>query len=166
MKLSNGVETGIHCTAVLAGLKGDATLPALALAEYYGVSPTYLLKHLGRLTEAGILESVPGPSGGYRLARLVDDISLLDVVLAIEGPEPAFRCNEIRQCGADPLPADAYPAPCAIKVAMLKAEKAYRAALSETRLTDILDAHGASSDPRVLARGKRFVETRQRPQEG
>ena len=97
MKLSNGVETGIHCTAVLAGLKGDATLPALALAEYYGVSPTYLLKHLGRLTEAGILESVPGPSGGYRLARSADEISLAAIIAAIEGPVRLTLCSEDRE---------------------------------------------------------------------
>jgi DNA-binding IscR family transcriptional regulator len=69
MKLGEGVEAAIHCAAMLAGVEGDATLPASAMAEAFGLSPSYLLKHLNALTAADILESVPGPSGGYRLAR-------------------------------------------------------------------------------------------------
>ena len=71
-----------------------------------------------------------GPLGGYRLARGPERITLLDIVLAVEGPEPAYRCAEIRRGGPDPLPASAYVKPCGINVAMLKAEKAYRAALA------------------------------------
>ena len=99
MKLGEGVEAAIHCAATLAGLEGAATLPGSALAEQFGLSASYLLKHLQALTAAGILESVPGPAGGYRLARAPERISLLDVVLAVEGALPAFRCGEIRRNG-------------------------------------------------------------------
>ena len=44
---------------------GDAT----RLAEYHGVPAPYLAKHLQALSRAGIVESSPGPRGGYRLAR-------------------------------------------------------------------------------------------------
>ena len=81
MKMSDGVEWGIHCAAVLARLDDGATLPGKALAEFHGVSESYLLKHLKSLTAAGILESVPGPHGGYRLGREPKKISLLDIVL-------------------------------------------------------------------------------------
>ena len=52
-------------------------MPASALAEYHGLSPSYLLKHLKTLAAAGILESVSGPHGGYRLALSADAITLL-----------------------------------------------------------------------------------------
>src|SRR4051812_43999481 len=104
MKLGDGVEQAIHCVAMLAGLPPQRVLAAAALAEFHGVSPSYLLKHLQALSSAGIVAAVPGPAGGYRLARTPSQISLLDIVVAVEGAEPAFRCAEIRQRGPAPLP--------------------------------------------------------------
>ena len=46
MKLSEGVEAAIHSTAMLAAIEHGATMPASALAEAFGLSPSYLLKHL------------------------------------------------------------------------------------------------------------------------
>lgn len=164
MKLSEGVEAAIHCAATLAGLEGGSTLPGAALAEQFGLSQSYLLKHLQALTAAGILESVPGPAGGYRLARAPERISLLDIVLAVEGPQPAFRCGEIRRNGPVTLPANAYVKPCGINAAMLRAEKAYRAALADEKLSDIVRDFMTDADPRSVAAACAFVERRQRPQ--
>ena len=162
MKLGDGVEAAIHCCAVLASLDDGATMPGAALAEAHGLSPSYLLKHLNALTGGHILESLAGPLGGYRLAREPERITLLDVVLAVEGPQPAYRCAEIRRGGPDPLPASAYVKPCGINVAMLKAEKAYRAALAEVRLSDIVADFVEEADPRSIARSCAFVERYQR----
>jgi Rrf2 family protein len=164
MKLSEGVEAAIHCAATLAGVEGDATMPGSALAMQFGLSPSYLLKHLNALTAAGVLESVPGPAGGYRLARAAERISLLDIVLAVEGPQPAFRCGEIRQGGPVKLDASAYVKPCGINAAMLRAEKAYRAALASEKLSDIVAQFMVEADPRSVAAGCAFVERHQRPQ--
>ncbi len=103
MKLGDGVEQAIHSVGMLAGLSEGGVLSAAALAEFHGVSTSYLLKHLQLLSGAGIVSTVPGPKGGYRLARTTDKITLLDIVLAVEGPQPAFRCAEIRQRGPNPL---------------------------------------------------------------
>ena len=164
MRLSEGVEAAIHCAAVLAQLEKGRTLPASALAELHGLSQSYLLKHLQALAAAKVFECVPGPYGGYRLARAPERISLLDIVLAIEGPEPAFRCAEIRQRGPGALEPAAYVKPCGIKVAMLRAEKAWRAALAETKLSDIVEGYQAEADPRAIAFNCAFVARRQRPQ--
>mgnify|MGYP001256731179 FL=1 len=164
MKLSDGVEAAIHCAAVLAQLNGEATLPGSALAELHGLSPSYLLKHLQALTAAKILESIPGPNGGYRLAKAPERISLLDIVLAVEGHQPAFRCGEIRQRGPGALEAEAYVKPCGIKVAMLKAERAWRAVLAETKLSQIVSGYEADADPRAVAFNCAFIARHQRPQ--
>ena len=66
-----------HCATVLSRLPDGATLPGKALAEFHGVSESYLLKRLKALTAARLLESLPGPHGGYRLAREPENISLL-----------------------------------------------------------------------------------------
>jgi len=164
MKLSEGVEAAIHCAATLASVEGGATVPGSALAGQFGLSPSYLLKHLNALTAAGILESVPGPAGGYRLARAAERISLLDIVLAVEGPQPAFRCGEIRQGGPVKLPASAYVKPCGINAAMLRAEKAYRAVLANEKLSEVVAQFMAEADPRSVAASCAFVERYQRPQ--
>lgn len=164
MKLSDGVEAAIHCAAMLAGVEDGATLPAAALAEAHGVSPSYLAKHLNVLATAGVLESLPGPSGGYRLARAPERISLLDIVLAVEGAAPAFRCAEIRQRGPAKLDKSAYVEPCGIKAAMLRAERAYRAALAAEKLSDIVADFRERADPRAVAASCAFAARFQRPQ--
>lgn len=162
MKLGDGVEQAIHSVTVLAGLTPGGVLAASALAEFHGVGASYLLKHLQALSGAGILETVPGPKGGYRLAKTPQEISLLDIVLAVEGREPAFRCAEIRQRG--PNPASVKPVrPCEINVAMLRAERAYRAELQRTSIADILgDVAEHDTDGAIAARGCAFLELYER----
>ncbi|MBG0507883.1 Rrf2 family transcriptional regulator [Agrobacterium leguminum] len=162
MKLGDGVEQAIHSVGMLAGLSEGGVLSAAALAEFHGVSTSYLLKHLQSLSNAGIVATVPGPKGGYRLARATDRITLLDIVLAVEGPQPAFRCAEIRQRGPNPLPGRYFTKPCGINAAMLKAEKAYRAELAKTTIADILDDLAANDDGGIAARGCAFLELNER----
>ena len=75
MKLSDGVEWGVHVCSLLAVLPPDSALPAARLAEYHGVPSAYLAKHLQALARAGVLETVKGPRGGYRLARPATEIT-------------------------------------------------------------------------------------------
>jgi len=135
MKMSAGVEWAIHCCVVLSQAEGP--VPAQRLAEFHGVSRTYLAKHLQQLSRAGLVVSTEGRVGGYTLTRAASGISVLDVVLAIEGGEPAFRCTEIRQNG--PLPAG--PAqckrPCGVARAMYAAEDAWRASLAGVSIADL-----------------------------
>lgn len=162
MKLGDGVEQAIHSVGMLAGLSEGGVLSAAALAEFHGVSTSYLLKHLQSLSSAGIVATVPGPKGGYRLARAADRITLLDIVLAVEGSQPAFRCAEIRQRGPNPLPGRYFTKPCGINAAMLKAEKAYRAELAKTSIADILGDLAANDDGSIAARGCAFLELNER----
>ncbi len=162
MKLSEGVEQAIHCAAFLAGLSEDGVLSAAALAELHGVSTSYLLKHLQAMSGTGIVATTPGPKGGYRLAKAPKDISVLDIVLAVEGPAPAFRCAEIRQRGPNPLPARYFTKPCQINAAMLRAEKAYRAELAKVSVADLLADVGADDDGGIAARGCAFLELHER----
>ena len=162
MKLGDGVEQAIHCVLLLSGLDIDAALPASALAEYHGVSTSYLLKHLQALAGAGLLLSIPGPKGGYRLAREPKYIALLDIVLAIEGPEPAFRCAEIRQRGPSPIAERFHRAPCGVNAAMLRAEKAYRAELAKVSIADLAVDPRSALGAAIYERACGFLELNQR----
>lgn len=136
VKFSEGIEWAIHCVAVLASVPTGGTLSNAALAEFHGVSESYLVKHLKKLVKVGVLESVPGPRGGFRLGRSADRITLYDIVEAIEGKEPMFQCEEIR--GRFPGCPHHTPAkPCEIHAAMLKAELEWRKSLQGVTIQDI-----------------------------
>jgi Rrf2 family protein len=137
MKLSDGVEWGVHACVLLAVLPPDSALPAARLAEYHGVPSAYLAKHLQALAGAGVLETVKGPRGGYRLARPAPEITVLDVVEAIDGDEPAFRCTEIRRRGPTAMPAKEYPLPCGINRVFTRADEAWRTELAATTIADL-----------------------------
>lgn len=162
MKLSDGVEQAIHCMLMLSGLQADGAMPAAAMAEYHGVSTSYLLKHLQVLAGAGLLTSVPGPRGGYRLGRSADKISLLDVVLAIEGTGPAFRCTEIRQRGPEPLASKFFAKPCAVTAAMLRAERAYRDELRKVTIAELAHNPGTELGDAIAGRSCAFLEQHER----
>lgn len=164
MKLSDGVEQAIHCVLFVSGLSTTGVLSAQALAEFHGVSPSYLLKHLQALAGAGILQSVPGPKGGYRLGRAPQDITLLDIVLAVEGAEPAFRCAEIRQRGPSPVARHFFAAPCAINAAMLKAERVYREELRKITVAGLGKSSNSPLGRAINARSCAFFEQHERTQ--
>lgn len=158
MRLSQGVEWTLHCCTVLAGLPPGRTLPAARLAELHDVPPAYLAKHLQALSSAGIVESVSGPKGGYRLAKPAEDITVLDVVLAVEGEHAAFVCTEIRQCGPGACAPSAYPKPCGIARVMWDAEDAWRASLQEHTIVELLASALRNSPPSQLAAGAAFIQ--------
>lgn len=158
MRMNEGVEWAAHVCVLLHWLhEEDRTpVPAARLAEAYDLPPSYLVKQTQALTRAGITESVPGKHGGLRLARSATDISLMDVVAAIEGPDEAFACTEIRQRGMNASePASAFRRPCGIAHAMRRAELAWRQALAETSIADL-----ASGTPRrAAADARRFLRS-------
>lgn len=88
MKLSAKAEYA--CLAVLA-LAGsgpeDPPLRIREIAEEHGIPERYLVQILLQLKAAGLVLSTRGASGGYRLARLPERISLAEVLSAIDGPQ-------------------------------------------------------------------------------
>ena len=138
MKLSDGVEWGVHACTVLAVIPPPGALPAAKLAEYHGVPAAYMAKHLQALARAGILETVKGPRGGYRLAKVANDITVLEIVEAIEGDEPAFRCAEIRRRGPSAVPSRMYTPMCGVHQAFLDADAAWRAELRNVTVGELV----------------------------
>ena len=158
MRISDGVEWGLHCCTLLALLPPDATLPAARLAEFHGVPAAYLAKHLQALSRAGIVEAVAGRHGGYRMVRPAAEVALLDVVEAIEGRAPAFRCTEIRQRGPASLPAREYRVACSITRAMHKAEAAWRDELRSQTIADLLRSLATDVDPRAAVKAAAWFQ--------
>jgi Rrf2 family protein len=137
MRLSDGVEWGVHVCVLLAPLPDGAALPAAKLAEYHGVPAAYLAKHLQALAGAGVLQTVKGARGGYRLARPPAEITLLDVVEAIDGDQSPFQCTEIRRRGPLAMAAREYTKACGIHHAFTRADEVWRAELARTTVGDL-----------------------------
>ncbi|MFQ5763299.1 MAG: RrF2 family transcriptional regulator [Rhodospirillales bacterium] len=89
----------LHGLAYLAAFATEEPLPLEAvlryLIDYSGkltLSPGYIVKIFQQISRAGLTEAVPGPRGGYRLARPADKIRLIDIVEALEGPQVTECC--------------------------------------------------------------------------
>ena len=87
-------KTGYALVAMshLAGLEPGQVASAREIADLFGVPTSLLMNVLKQLAGAGYVESVRGSRGGYRLAREPDQISLADVVAALEGPIRLAEC--------------------------------------------------------------------------
>lgn len=152
MKLGEGVEWALHSCTLLAMLPPGATMPAAKLAEFHGVPAAYLAKHLQQLARAGVVESTAGRNGGYRLTRPADTITFREVVEAVEGPERAFRCTEIRQRGPAAVAPARYTPVCGIARVMYEADAAWRSVLGERTIRDAVDSIGRDADPEATAK--------------
>jgi Rrf2 family protein len=99
LRISEAASLALHTMVYLAG-DPEKHFSAGKLAGAICVSEAHLAKVLQRLTRAGLLVSVRGPKGGFRLARKTDTITLLDVFEAIDGKfEPGECLMHDRTCG-------------------------------------------------------------------
>jgi len=155
MKIGKGVEWAAHTCALLALLPPGAALSGEALADFLGVSPPYVAKQLQALSRAGIVAAKRGASGGYRLARQPEALSLWDVTAAVEGTTPSFRCTEVRRSGPCGASRAECTEPCTIAAAFQRAEEGYRQALAAVPLTDVIAGIARNS---TSARKRRIVE--------
>ncbi|MBM7564889.1 Rrf2 family transcriptional regulator [Paenibacillus sacheonensis] len=139
MQYSIGVEYALHCLVYLIDIPSDAAIGIKELSAFQGISETYLSKIFGKLTKAGIVSSIPGVKGGYKLAKLPADISFWDVVEAVEGATPIFQCKNIKNnsylCRDEEYARCALASPCTINMAMLEAEESMRNVLRKKSLT-------------------------------
>lgn len=149
MRMGKGVEAGLHCCLAMHWLDGRSVTSA-RLAEFFGLPPAYLQKTLRALVAAGIAQAVRGQAGGFTLARPAAAVSLMDVVAAVEGREPAFRCEEIRQSGTSGR-LGVRTTPCAVNRAMSRAELAYRRALAAESVADIAEQTSTVVRDRTVA---------------
>ncbi len=137
--LGSSVEYALHCLLWLAD-PASGQPSSRDLAELQGLSPSFLAKIFPKLEKAGIVTATAGLRGGYRLGRDPGDISVLDVVDAVEGSKPLFDCQEIRgRCAVfgDKPPTWATSGVCGIHAVMLRAEQSMRRELANATLADL-----------------------------
>lgn len=162
MRLSFSVESALHTCVVLAALPETHMLAARDLAEFHDLAPASLAKQLQALTTAGIVVGSTGRVGGYRLARPPHAVSVLDVVVAVEGTDPMFQCKEIRRHGPCAGPDRAYTQTCAIAKVMADAENSWKATLAARNLADLGRTIAIDLDPATATETASWINHNQR----
>lgn len=86
MKISRSTGYALIAVGYIAQNCKDGAVLAARIAKEYNIPLEYLLKILQQLVRANILRSKRGPRGGFFLARPAENISLLEIIEAVDGP--------------------------------------------------------------------------------
>ena len=102
---SQKAEYAVRAVFELAKREGSGPVKAVRIASAQIVPPRFLENILGQLRQAGIIESARGKEGGYLLARSSRELTVGDVMRALQGPMPAADCVDGtagRECALRP----------------------------------------------------------------
>ena len=97
MKLSRTVDYAVRATLQLAKQPESIPVPCSKLASAGSMPERFLLQILRNLVTHGILRSTRGVDGGYTLVRPIGEISLLEIIEAIEGPMQDSPLRSVEQ---------------------------------------------------------------------
>lgn len=86
MRMTSASRYAIRAIAFMAARKDNRIIPSHKIAKACHIPKLFLLKVLKPLVSAGVLSSIKGPSGGFRLAKPAQNISLLQIIEAVDGP--------------------------------------------------------------------------------
>ena len=124
-------DYGIVLMTYFAAQRDGALYNARDLAEATHIQPPFVSKILKALARAGIVDSHRGSKGGYRLSRNAEEISVAEVISALEGPIAITECidESDAQCGLERL--------CPIRGNWQRINEAIRSALEEISLSEM-----------------------------
>ncbi|MDP4143691.1 MAG: Rrf2 family transcriptional regulator [Bacillota bacterium] len=132
MNIKQETDYAIRAVLILAKWGMENKLDAKTISEKGNVPLRFLLKLLGKLSQANIIKSYRGVNGGYELSREARDITLKDVVEAIEGPIAINRCIYDKEaCNANKI---GY---CAIHKAMCNIQNTLIRELEKVNFEDL-----------------------------
>ena len=83
----------------LRGGAGPVTLAEISARQR--ISLSYLEQLFGKLRRHGLVSSVRGPGGGYRLAKPTQEVAVADIILAVDEPIDATQCGGKENCQDD-----------------------------------------------------------------
>ena len=98
MRLTTKGRFAVTAMIDLALNSGDGPVTLAAISERQKISLSYLEQLFGKLRRYGLVESVRGPGGGYCLARPDADITIADVVRAVDEMLDATQCGGLQNC--------------------------------------------------------------------
>jgi Rrf2 family protein len=131
LRLSKKADYALMAMKHLATRADGASSSAREIAEQYDIPIELMAKVLQRLARRGLVTSLQGTRGGYRLSRQVAQISVADIIEAIEGPLRVTACStEEENCGQY--------AKCSVRDPLWKIKDRIVSALSDCSLQEIV----------------------------
>lgn len=138
MQITRQADYAMRAVMYLAENGPDRRAATSQIAEEKHIPPSFLAKIVSQLSVAGLLQTSRGARGGVSLARLPDEISLLEVVEAIDGP---ILLNE---CVAD-SGACTFGDSCSLRPVFCDAQAELVARLEGTTFGSLLQSNGGGS---------------------
>lgn len=132
MRVSAKVDYALRALAELAAAPGDRLTRADELAAAQGIPANFLENILAELRRAELVSSRRGADGGYRLAKPAGEVSLADVIRAVEGPIATVR-------GARPEDVAYEGAAAGLRDVWIELRASMRGVLEETSLADLVE---------------------------
>jgi Rrf2 family protein len=129
-------DYGAHAVIELARRFGQGPVQCAEIAASQKIPEAYLDQLLSGLRRVGIIRSVRGPHGGHELARDPRNLTLGDVVTALEGPVVPHEF--VHEPASDAEGTD-WRAACAVRNAWLAAAEASQRVLDKTTIQDLLE---------------------------
>lgn len=94
MQITRQADYALRAVIYLARLEEGEKAPTRKIAQAQEIPPSFLAKIISQLSIAGLIQTSRGARGGVSLARSPEDISVLDVIQAIDGPVILNECTE------------------------------------------------------------------------
>jgi Rrf2 family transcriptional regulator, cysteine metabolism repressor len=135
VRLTARSEYGVLALIDLACRYGEGPVSARGVAERQAIPPKFLEQLLSALRKAGIVCAARGAHGGFELSRSPREITVLEVVEALEGPLAPTACDGGSQCGRSGA--------CAAANVWGRATDALRDVFTGTTLADLASAQTA-----------------------
>ena len=101
MKLTTKGRYAVTAILDVALHSGNGPVPLADVAERQNLSLSYLEQLFARLRQHGLVRSSRGPGGGYRLSRPATEISVAEVILAVDEQVDVTRCGGLVNCNQD-----------------------------------------------------------------
>ena len=97
MKLSTKGRYGLRALIDLALYSENETVSIASISARQNISESYLEQLIAKLRKAGLVTSVRGAGGGYKLAKPASEISVGDILRALEGSLDAVKCPGLEE---------------------------------------------------------------------
>src|SRR5215468_1709939 len=101
MRLTTKGRFAVTAMIDVAMHNGAGPVTLAGVSERQKISLSYLEQLFGKLRRHGLVDSVRGPGGGYRLARAADAVSVADIIVAVDEPIDATQCGGKENCQDD-----------------------------------------------------------------
>jgi Rrf2 family cysteine metabolism transcriptional repressor len=153
MMFSTKAEYGVRVMVELARRAGQDPIPLAEIAAHDGLPLAYLEHLVARLRKAGLVDSRRGSRGGYLLARSPTDITMAEIVEALEGSIAPIECISEASDGSIVCSRESDPGHvCPTKLLWTRVRFAIVHTLQETSLADLVLAPALSARAAISGR--------------